>query len=125
MILRCSQEYCSSSNNFKAGDKVTGSVSGATGIVAYEDASNNHVMFMMLWEHLQQMMHLHSKEQEHIHLIFNTFCCKKFQCRRCKKCWSRNIRHRQKKTLLLMLQLDSDKLLSGVASITLVVQSQD
>ena len=32
------------SNNFKAGDKVTGSVSGATGIVAYEDASNNHIM---------------------------------------------------------------------------------
>ena len=32
------------SNNFKAGDKVTGSVSGATGIVAYEDATNNHIM---------------------------------------------------------------------------------
>ena len=31
-------------NNFKAGDKVTGSTSGATGIVAYEDATNNHIM---------------------------------------------------------------------------------
>ena len=39
-MLSCSV----SSNNFKAGDKVTGSISGATGIVAYEDASNNHVM---------------------------------------------------------------------------------
>ena len=39
-MLSCSV----SSNNFKASDKVTGSISGATGIVAYEDASNNHVM---------------------------------------------------------------------------------
>ena len=39
-MLSCSV----TSNNFKAGDKVTGSVSGATGIVAYEDASNNHIM---------------------------------------------------------------------------------
>ena len=33
-----------SSNNFRAGDKVTGSVSGATGIVAYQNTSSNFVM---------------------------------------------------------------------------------
>jgi len=33
-----------SSGNFVAGDKITGSISGATGIVAYGDHSNNHVM---------------------------------------------------------------------------------
>ena len=33
-----------SSNNFRVGDKVTGSVSGATGIVAYQNTSSNFVM---------------------------------------------------------------------------------
>ena len=32
------------SNNFRVGDKVTGSVSGATGIVAYQNTSSNFVM---------------------------------------------------------------------------------
>ena len=32
------------SGNFVAGDKITGSISGATGIVAYGDHTNNHVM---------------------------------------------------------------------------------
>jgi hypothetical protein len=31
-------------NNFKVGDKVTGSASGAVGIVAYADTTNNHIM---------------------------------------------------------------------------------
>ena len=67
-MLSCSV----SSNNFKQSDKVTGSISGATGIVAYEDASNNHVMIhdvvgtfttndaisLKVQEHILQVQHL-------------------------------------------------------------------